>query len=174
MGHLIFEVSGAKKQPWRTQGIVYEDQRFVEFNIFLTDELYPQDRSSWVSELAGRMNDTVPAGAWIYRYCEMDVRLRVVRTFQGAEPISPEPLIHLLSSTAFPLRLWDKAFAYRFDDGVSPQVALQASLVAEGAYDGRGLSKASRKAIMAASVASGFDPIPVGHRLPAKNTLLLL
>jgi hypothetical protein len=166
LGSFVFEVNTARTASWRTQGIVYEASRFCEFNIFATDDLYTEDRRDWVAELAARMTDNVPAGAFIFRYDEGDVRFRVVRTFRDDEPITPAAIIHTLEQVAFPLRLWERAFAYRYDTAVAPQMALEASLVAEDAYEGAGLSKAASKAIMGAQVASGLVPIPVVERQP--------
>ncbi len=144
---------------WRSQGIVYEDEKFIEFNIFVTDDLYPEDRRAWVAELASRMTDNIPAGAFIFRYDEGDTRLRVVRTFREGEEITPEAIIHTLEQVAFPLKLWQRAFAYRYDLAVSPQDALEIALVAEEADDGSGLSIAATRAILRLETApeDAFD-----------------
>lgn len=166
LGSFVFEVITARTASWRTQGIVYEASRFVEFNIFVTDDLYTEDRREWVAELAARMTDNVPAGAFVFRFDEGDVRLRVVRTFREDEQITPAAIIHTLEQVAFPLRLWERAFAYRYDLAVAPQMALEAALMAEDAYEGAGLSKTASKAIMGAQIASGIAPMPVVKRQP--------
>lgn len=155
LGDFRFEVRSDRTASWRTQGIVYEAEQFVEFNIFVTDDLYPEDRTAWVAELAMRMTDNIPAGAFIFRYDEGDIRFRVVRTFREGEPITPEGIVSLLETTAFPLRLWQRAFAYRHDPAISPQDALEAALVAEEAYDGPGLPEAATRAIMRAQTVQG-------------------
>jgi hypothetical protein len=150
-----FEVRTDRAVPWRAQTLIYATERFVEFNIFATDDLYSEDRREWVAELASRMTDNIPAGAFVFRYDEGDVRLRVVRTFRESESITPEAIVSLLETTAFPLKLWQRAFSYRHDPALSPQDALEAALVAEEAYDGSGLSAAATRAIMRAQTAQG-------------------
>lgn len=175
MGSFVFQLRTARAKPWRTQGLVYEESRFVEFNIFVTDDLYPDNRRGWIAEMAARMTDCSPAGAFVYRYGEEgDVRFRVVRTFQADEPITPAAIVHILETTAFPLRLWERAFAYRYDLDVAPQTALEAALIAEEAYDGSGLSKPARKAIMAAAMASGLAPMPVHQERKVPSPFLKL
>lgn len=143
-----FVVRTDKAVPWRAQALIYKAEKFVEFNIFVTDDLFSVDRRDWVAELAARMTDNVPAGAFVYRYDESDVRLRVVRTFREGEPINAEAITSLLETTAFPLKLWQRAFAYRHDPAIAPQEALEAALIAEECYDGRGLSTAATRAIL--------------------------
>jgi hypothetical protein len=145
--------------PWRAQALIYPIERFAEFNIFVTDELYSPDRTSWVAELASRMTDNVPAGAFVYRYDEGDVRLRVVRTFREGEAITPEAIVSLLETTAFPIKLWQRAFSYRHDPALGPQDALEIALVAEEVDDGSGLSVAATRAILRLETApeDAFD-----------------
>jgi hypothetical protein len=148
LGEFRFFVTSPWTTSWRSQGIVYEAEKFIEFNIFVSDSLYREDRSSWVAELAARMTDAIPAGAFIFRHGEGDVRFRVVRTFREGEPITAEAIISILETTAFPLKLWQRAFAYRHEPSIAPQEALEAALIAEEAYDGSGLSNAATRAIL--------------------------
>lgn len=78
-GTIIFEVVTEGEAKWRSQALMYEDDRFIEVNVYASDELYPEDKAPWVAELTARINDVVPAGSWVFRYGEeQDVRFLCV------------------------------------------------------------------------------------------------
>lgn len=148
-GSLIFEVVTDGAATWRSQALFYEDDRFIEINVYASDALYPEDKAPWVAELAARINDVVPAGSWVFRYGdEQDVRFRVVRAFRHSDDITADAIAHLLELTAFPLSLWQSAFSFRYEDAVTPEIALEAAMLGEGVYDGDGLTNSARAAIM--------------------------
>jgi hypothetical protein len=154
-GSLIFEVVTEGAATWRSQALFYEDDRFIEINVYASDELYPEDRAPWVAELAARFNDAIPAGAWVFRYGdEQDVRFRLVRAFRHVEEITADAIAHLIEQAAFPLKLWEAAFAFRNEDAVTPEIALEAAMIGEAVYSGDGLTKSARAAIMRAHGAS--------------------
>jgi hypothetical protein len=164
-GSVIFEVVTEGAATWRSQALMYENDRFIEFNVYATDELYPEEKSGWVSELAARINDVVPAGAWVYRHGdEKDVRFRVVRAFRHDHEITADAIAHLLEQVAFPLQMWRAAFSFRHDPAVTPEIALEAAMIGEGVYDGEGLTKSARAAIMRVSEASELAIMPVETR----------
>jgi hypothetical protein len=174
-GSIIFKVVTDGAATWRSQAIMYEAEKFIEFNIFVTDELFLESRSAWVAELSARFNDAVPAGCWIYRYDEQDVRFRVVRTFRNEAEITADAIAHLLETVAFPLKLWERAFSYRYDEDVAPQDALEISLIALEAFDGDGLPNVVMRAVLSVSGASGLNAMPVEHaNTPMPSSLKLV
>ena len=161
-GSLIFEVVTEGDAKWRSQALMYEDDRFIEINVYASDELYPEDKAPWVAELAARINDVVPAGSWVFRYGdEQDVRFRVVRAFRQGDDITADAITHLLELTAFPLSLWKAAFSFRYEDAVTPEIALEAAMLGEGVYDGDGLTNSARAATIRVCRASTIASQPV-------------
>jgi hypothetical protein len=174
-GSITFEVVTDKAVPWRAQALMYPDERFIEINVYATDELYPEDRAPFVAELAARINDVVPAGAWVYRHGdEQDVRFRVVRAFRHDREMTADAVAHLLEQVAFPLQLWRAAFSFRYDPAVTPEIALEAAMIGEGVYDGDGLSKSARAAIMRVGEASELATMPVDERKVSSPFLKLV
>ena len=144
----VFDIVTKPDARWRTQALIYEESGFVEFNIFVTDDLFPASKVQWVAELAVRATDQIPHGAFIFRHSESDTRYRVVRSF-GPDPVSIESIVHLLECSAFPLEIWKRSFAYVHQPAVTPTLALQAALISLDADEsGAGFSRSSLKKIL--------------------------
>lgn len=151
---LRFHIFTDRQTSWRAQIVVHEDERLLQLFVYLTDDQYPVKCVPWIREFAARFNVCVTVlGCFAVGWDNGDVCYRAALDFRRIQP-QPALIEDLLNGTAFPIRMWQRAFEHVWGRKVAPQDALNAALIAGDAYEGDGVSNGTRRALFQVTVGS--------------------
>lgn len=146
-GDIRFQLQ-TTEATWRSQFIVNEDERIVRLYAYLTDEGYPNTLHFRVSELVHRLNEQIILGHFGFDWDSGSVSLHLAEDFRGRECSSLD-IERMLNTVAFPIGLWQFAFAKIKRPEIKPTDAFSAAMIEAEANEGDAIvSKATRKALL--------------------------
>jgi hypothetical protein len=145
-GELRFESHTEQGRVLRSQIVIHEEERLARLYVYL-DLSYSPARRPWVCELVCRLNDSLVAGNFDFRWDSGDVHFRHSLDFRGCEA-TPEAVEGLLGLSAYPLRLWEHAFKHVSKRKVPAQAAVEAARIAAATSELKNVSKPTRRALL--------------------------